>query len=319
MQVPVVGLILLVIVIVLIAQTIKIVPQQHAWVLERLGRYHATLTPGLTIVLPFIDRVAYKHVLKEIPLDVPSQVCITRDNTQLQVDGVLYFQVTDPMKASYGSSNFVFAITQLSQTTLRSVIGKLELDKTFEERDFINHSVVSALDEAASNWGVKVLRYEIKDLTPPKEILHAMQAQITAEREKRALIAASEGRKQEQINLAAGAREAAIQKSEGERQAAINQAQGQAAAILAVAEANAQAIQKIGNSIQAQGGMDAVNLKVAEQYVNAFANLAKQGNTLIVPGNMGDLSTMIASALTIVNRAGLREGQISGAGAPKGA
>ncbi|WP_322029853.1 stomatin-like protein [Paraburkholderia sp. J76] len=318
MQVPVVGLILLVIVIVLIAQTIKIVPQQHAWVLERLGRYHATLTPGLTIVLPFVDRVAYKHVLKEIPLDVPSQVCITRDNTQLQVDGVLYFQVTDPMKASYGSSNFVFAITQLSQTTLRSVIGKLELDKTFEERDFINHSVVSALDEAASNWGVKVLRYEIKDLTPPKEILHAMQAQITAEREKRALIAASEGRKQEQINLAAGAREAAIQKSEGERQAAINQAQGQAAAILAVAEANAQAIQKIGNSIQAQGGMDAVNLKVAEQYVNAFANLAKQGNTLIVPGNMGDMSTMIASALTIVNRAGLREGQISGTAATKG-
>jgi regulator of protease activity HflC (stomatin/prohibitin superfamily) len=313
MQVPVVGLILLVIVVVLIAQTIKIVPQQHAWVLERLGRYHATLTPGLTIVLPFVDRVAYKHVLKEIPLDVPSQVCITRDNTQLQVDGVLYFQVTDPMKASYGSSNFVFAITQLSQTTLRSVIGKLELDKTFEERDFINHSVVSALDEAASNWGVKVLRYEIKDLTPPKEILHAMQAQITAEREKRALIAASEGRKQEQINLAAGAREAAIQKSEGERQAAINQAQGQAAAILAVAEANAQAIQKIGASIQLQGGMDAVNLKVAEQYVNAFSSLAKQGNTLIVPGNMSDLSTMIASAMTIVNRAGIREGQISGA------
>ncbi|MEM5330346.1 stomatin-like protein [Paraburkholderia sp. JHI2823] len=319
MQVPVVGLILLVIVVVLIAQTIKIVPQQHAWVVERLGRYHATLTPGLTIVLPFVDRVAYKHVLKEIPLDVPSQVCITRDNTQLQVDGVLYFQVTDPMKASYGSSNFVFAITQLSQTTLRSVIGKLELDKTFEERDFINHSVVSALDEAASNWGVKVLRYEIKDLTPPKEILHAMQAQITAEREKRALIAASEGRKQEQINLASGAREAAIQKSEGERQAAINQAQGQAAAILAVAEANAQAIQKIGASIQEHGGIDAVNLKVAEQYVNAFANLAKQGNTLIVPGNMGDLSSMIASALTIVNRAGLREGQISGAGAAKGA
>ncbi|WP_028229268.1 SPFH domain-containing protein [Paraburkholderia ferrariae] len=313
MQVPVVGLILLVIVIVLIAQTIKIVPQQHAWVLERLGRYHATLTPGLSMVLPFVDRVAYKHVLKEIPLDVPSQVCITRDNTQLQVDGVLYFQVTDPMKASYGSSNYVFAITQLSQTTLRSVIGRLELDKTFEERDFINHSVVSALDEAASNWGVKVLRYEIKDLTPPKEILHAMQAQITAEREKRALIAASEGRKQEQINLAAGAREAAIQKSEGERQAAINQAQGQAAAILAVAEANAQAIQKIGSSIQTQGGMDAVNLKVAEQYVNAFSNLAKQGNTLIVPGDMGDLSTMIASALTIVNRSGMREQQVKGA------
>jgi regulator of protease activity HflC (stomatin/prohibitin superfamily) len=252
--------------------------------------------------VPFVDRIAYKHVLKEIPLDVPSQVCITRDNTQLQVDGVLYFQVTDPMKASYGSSNFVFAITQLSQTTLRSVIGKLELDKTFEERDFINHSIVSSLDEAASNWGVKVLRYEIKDLTPPKEILHAMQAQITAEREKRALIAASEGRKQEQINIASGGREASIQKSEGERQAAINQAQGQAAAILAVAEANSQAIQKIAAAIQSAGGMEAVNLKVAEQYVNAFANLAKQGTTLIVPGDLSNMSAMIASALTIVNK-----------------
>ncbi|MDQ7981459.1 stomatin-like protein [Paraburkholderia sp. SARCC-3016] len=302
MESTIFAVVLLIIVIVLIGRTIKIVPQQHAWIVERLGRYHATLTPGATLVLPFIDRIAYKHVLKEIPLDVPSQVCITRDNTQLQVDGVLYFQVTDPMKASYGSSNFVFAITQLSQTTLRSVIGKLELDKTFEERDFINHSIVSALDEAASNWGVKVLRYEIKDLTPPKEILHAMQQQITAEREKRALIAASEGRKQEQINIASGGREAAIQKSEGERQAAINQAQGQAAAILAVAEANAQAIQKIAAAIQSTGGMEAVNLKVAEQYVNAFANLAKQGNTLIVPGNLSEMSSMIASALTIVKQ-----------------
>ncbi|MEX3638777.1 SPFH domain-containing protein [Paraburkholderia sp. BR14320] len=302
MDSTIVGAVLLIVVIVLASQTIKIVPQQHAWVLERLGRYHATLTPGLSFAFPFVDRVAYKHVLKEIPLEVPSQVCITRDNTQLQVDGVLYFQVTDPMKASYGSSNFVFAITQLSQTTLRSVIGKLELDRTFEERDFINHSIVSALDEAASNWGVKVLRYEIKDLTPPKEILHAMQAQITAEREKRALIAASEGRKQEQINIASGGREAAIQTSEGERQAAINQAQGQAAAILAVAEANAQAIQKIAAAIQLNGGMDAVNLKVAEQYVNAFSNLAKQGTTLIVPGDMSNMSSMIASALTIVSK-----------------
>ncbi|WP_250499354.1 SPFH domain-containing protein [Caballeronia sp. GAWG1-5s-s] len=299
-----IAVVLLVIAIVIVVNTVKIVPQQHAWVLERLGRYHATLTPGLNIVLPFVDRIAYKHVLKEIPLDVPSQVCITRDNTQLQVDGVLYFQVTDPMKASYGSSNFVLAITQLSQTTLRSVIGKLELDKTFEEREYINHSIVNALDEAASNWGVKVLRYEIKDLTPPKEILHAMQAQITAEREKRALIAASEGRKQEQINLASGAREAAIQKSEGERQAAINQAQGEASAILAVAEANAQAIEKIGAAIQSAGGMDAVNLKVAEQYVGAFANIAKTGNTLIVPGNMSDMSSMIASALAIVKGEG---------------
>ena len=296
------AVVLLIIVMVVVARTVKIVPQQHAWVVERLGRYHATLTPGATLVLPFIDRIAYKHVLKEIPLDVPSQVCITRDNTQLQVDGVLYFQVTDPMKASYGSSNFVLAITQLSQTTLRSVIGKLELDKTFEERDFINHNIVSSLDLAASNWGVKVLRYEIKDLTPPKEILHAMQRQITAEREKRALIAASEGRKQEQINIASGSREAAIQQSEGERQASINQAQGQAAAILAVAEANAQAIQKIAAAIQSNGGMEAVNLKVAEQYVNAFGNVAKQGNTLIVPGNFADMSSMIASALAIVKR-----------------
>ncbi|WP_059412806.1 SPFH domain-containing protein [Cupriavidus basilensis] len=293
-------LLVLVAVIVLVAQSFKIVPQQHAWVLERLGKYRATLTPGLTVVLPFVDRVAYKHVLKEIPLDVPSQVCITRDNTQLQVDGVLYFQVTDPMKASYGSSNFVVAITQLSQTTLRSVIGKLELDKTFEERDYINHSVVNALDEAAASWGVKVLRYEIKDLTPPKEILHAMQAQITAEREKRALIAASEGKRQEQINLATGAREAAIQKSEGDRQAAINRAQGEASAILAVAEANAQAIEKIGRAIRTDGGMEAVNLKVAEEYVGAFGNLAKQGNTLIVPGNLGDMSSMVAAALQIV-------------------
>lgn len=302
MDMTIVGVVMLIVVIAIVAQAIKIVPQQHAWVVERFGRYHATLVPGLNIVLPFVDRVAYRHVLKEIPLDVPGQICITRDNTQLQVDGVLYFQVTDAMKASYGSSNYVQAITQLSQTTLRSVIGKLELDKTFEERDLINHSVVSALDSASSNWGVKVLRYEIKDLTPPKEILHAMQAQITAEREKRALIAASEGRKQEQINIAAGGREAAIQKSEGEKQAAINQAQGQAAAILAVAEANAQAIQKIAQAIQSTGGMDAVNLKVAEQYVNAFGNLAKAGNTLIVPGNLSDLGSMVASALAIVNR-----------------
>ncbi|VVE50573.1 stomatin 2 [Pandoraea horticolens] len=295
-----VAFIVFIIAVVIAARSIKIVPQQHAWVIERLGKYHATLTPGLSIVVPFVDRVAYKHLLKEVPLDVPSQVCITNDNTQLQVDGILYFQVTDAMKASYGSSNYIVAITQLAQTTLRSVIGRLELDKTFEERAFINHTVVNALDEAASNWGVKVLRYEIKDLTPPKEILHAMQAQITAEREKRALIAASEGKRQEQINLATGAREAAIQKSEGERQAAINRAQGEASAILAVAEANAEAIQKIGTAIQTQGGMEAVNLKVAEQYVNAFGNLAKTNNTLIVPGNLTDLSGMIASALKIV-------------------
>lgn len=199
-----------IIAVIFIVRSIKVVPQQHAWVKERLGKYAGTLTPGLNFLIPFVDRIAYKHSLKEIPLDVPSQVCITRDNTQLTVDGILYFQVTDPMRASYGSSNYIMAVTQLAQTSLRSVIGKLELDKTFEERDMINAQVVNAIDEAALNWGVKVLRYEIKDLTPPAEILRAMQAQITAEREKRALIAASEGRRQEQINIATGEREAFI-------------------------------------------------------------------------------------------------------------
>jgi len=251
-------------------------------------------------VIPFVDRVAYKHILKEIPLDVPPQVCITRDNTQLQVDGILYFQVTDPMRASYGSSNYVAAITQLAQTTLRSVIGRMELDKTFEERDHINTAIVNAIDESAANWGVKVLRYEIKDLTPPKEILHAMQAQITAEREKRALIAASEGRKQEQINIATGEREAAIARSEGEKQASINRAEGEAAAIVAIANATAEALRQTGAAIREPGGQDAVSLKVAEQYVDAFAKLAKTGNSLIVPGDLGNMSSMIASALQVV-------------------
>ena len=295
-----VALVLFVIFVVFVIKTIVVVPQQHAIIVERLGKYHATLAPGLNIVIPFIDRVAYRHVLKEIPLDVPPQVCITRDNTQLQVDGILYFQVTDPMRASYGSSNFILAITQLAQTTLRSVIGKLELDKTFEEREFINHAVVNAIDESAGNWGVKVLRYEIKDLTPPKEILHAMQQQITAEREKRALIAASEGRKQEQINIATGQREAAIQRSEGEKQAAINNAQGEAAAVLAIAEATAQAIRQVAAAIREPGGNDAVNLKVAERYVDAFGNLAKTNNSLIIPANLSDVGGLIASAMTIV-------------------
>ncbi|MCE1160048.1 MAG: SPFH/Band 7/PHB domain protein [Burkholderiales bacterium] len=293
-------LVILAIAVMFVLQAVKVVPQQSAWVLERFGKYNRTLLPGLNIIIPFIDRVAYRHSLKEIPMDVPSQVCITRDNTQLQVDGVIYFQVTDPMKASYGSSNFVFAITQLAQTSLRSVIGKLELDKTFEERDLINTQVVNALDEAASNWGVKVLRYEIKDLVPPAEILRSMQAQITAEREKRALIAASEGRKQEQINIAAGEREASIQRSEGEKQAAINRAEGEAAAILAIAQANSQALRQIGEASETAGGMNAVNLKVAEQYVAAFQNMAKTSNTLIVPANMGDLSTLITGAMKMM-------------------
>ena len=286
--------------IIFVVKAVKVVPQQYALVIERLGKFHAVLAPGLNIVVPFIDRVAYTHMLKEVPLDVPSQICITKDNTQLQVDGILYYQVTEPKLASYGTSNPVMAITQLAQTTLRSVIGKMELDKTFEEREHINSAVVAALDEAASSWGVKVLRYEIKDLTPPKEILHAMQAQITAEREKRALIAASEGRKQEQINIATGEREAFIQRSEGEKQAAINNAQGEAEAIKAVAIANAEAIRKIAEAIEAPGGMNAVNLKVAEKYVEAFAGVAKQGNTLILPGNMAEMGTMVAAAMSIV-------------------
>jgi len=295
-----ISLFILVAAIIFIVKALKVVPQQNSWVIERLGRFHAALTPGLNIVIPFVDRVAYKHMLKEVPLDVPSQVCITRDNTQLTVDGILYFQVTDPRLASYGTSNYIVAITQLAQTTLRSVIGKMELDKTFEERDDINRAVVAALDEAATSWGVKVLRYEIKDLTPPKEILHAMQAQITAEREKRALIAASEGRKQEQINIATGEREAFIQRSEGEKQAAINTAQGEAEAIKAVASATAQAIQQVALAIQSPGGMDAVNLKVAEKYVEAFGNVAKEGNTLILPGNLADMGAMVATAMSIV-------------------
>ena len=295
-------LVLAILAIVFAFQAIKVVPQQSAWIVERLGKFHAVLSPGLNVVIPFIDRVAYKHSLKEIPLDTPSQVCITKDNTQLSVDGVLFFQVTDPMRASYGTSNYVIAITQLAQTTLRSVIGKMELDKTFEERDLINRSVVSAIDEAALNWGVKVLRYEIKDLTPPAVILQAMQQQITAEREKRAVVAASEGRKQEQINLATGAREAAIAESEGEKQAAINKAEGEAAATLAIAKATAEALRQIAEATRAPGGMDAVNLKVAEQYVQAFAQLAKEGNTILLPSNMNDMGSMIASAMSIMRK-----------------
>jgi len=297
----IVALAILLVAIIYIVLAVKVVPQQNAWVKERLGKYAATLTPGLNFIIPFIDRVAYRHSLKEIPLDVPSQVCITRDNTQLQVDGILYFQVTDPMRASYGSSNYIMAVTQLAQTSLRSVIGKLELDKTFEERDMINAQIVSAIDEAALNWGVKVLRYEIKDLTPPAEILRAMQAQITAEREKRALIAASEGRRQEQINIATGEREAFIARSEGEKQAVINKAQGEAESIKAVAEATAQAIERVASAIRQPGGEQAVQLKVAENAVNAYSKVAADATTtLIVPGNMTEVSALIASAMNMV-------------------
>jgi len=296
-----IALVILIIAVVFIVRAVKVVPQQNAWVVERLGKYHATLSPGLNFLIPVVDRLAYKHSLKEIPLDVPSQVCITRDNTQLQVDGILYFQVTDPMRASYGASNYVVAITQLAQTTLRSVIGKLELDKTFEERDMINAKVVEAIDEAALNWGVKVLRYEIKDLTPPAEILRSMQAQITAEREKRAVIATSEGKRQEEINLAEGQKQAAIAKSEGEKQAAINTAQGQAAAITEVANATSVAIARIGTAIRQPGGEQAVQLKVAEKAVEAYSQLAQQARTtLVVPSNMTEVSALISSAMKMV-------------------
>ena len=295
------GIILFIVAALFVYQSVKVVPQQHAWVVERLGKYHQTLTPGLSFLIPFVDKVAYKHILKEIPLDIASQVCITKDNTQLQVDGILYFQVTDAMRASYGSSNYIIAISQLAQTSLRSVIGKLELDKTFEERDIINAQVVQAIDEAALNWGVKVLRYEIKDLTPPKEILHAMQQQITAEREKRALIAASEGRRQEQINIATGEREAFIARSEGEKQAVINKAAGEAASITAVAEATAGAIERIAGAIRMPGGEQAVQLKVAERAVDAYSRVASDATTtLIVPGNMTEVSALIASAMKLV-------------------
>ena len=303
-----VAVVIAVVAAIFIVQTFKIVPQQNAWVVERLGKYDRTLKPGLEFVTPFLERVAYKHSLKEVPLDVPSQVCITRDNTQLQVDGIIYFQITDPMRASYGSSDYISAITQLAQTTLRSVIGKMELDRTFEERDHINLSIVAALDEAAQNWGVKVLRYEIKDLTPPAAILHAMQQQITAEREKRALIAASEGRKQEQINIATGEREAFIARSEGQRQAEINQAQGEAAAIVAVAEATAEGIRKVAEAIRQPGGEQAVQLKVAQQAVDAFAQLAQKNNTMIVPSSLAEVSGLIASAMALSRSSAVRPG-----------
>lgn len=298
-------------IVAFICLAFKVVPQQEVYIVERLGRYHATLVAGLNFIIPIIDRVAYKHTLKEIPLDVPSQVCITRDNTQLTVDGIIYFQVTDPKLASYGSSNFVVAITQLAQTTLRSVIGRMELDKTFEERDDINHTVVASLDEAAVSWGVKVLRYEIKDLVPPQEILRSMQAQITAEREKRARIAQSEGIKQEQINLAAGQREAEIQKSQGEAQASINESQGakvaqinraegEAEALRLVAQATAEAIRQVAAAVKEPGGTEAVNLKVAEQYVDAFAKLAKTNNTLIMPANVADIGSLVSAGMSII-------------------
>jgi regulator of protease activity HflC (stomatin/prohibitin superfamily) len=289
--------------IAIVVEGVRIVPQQQAWVIEHLGKYDRTLEPGLNFINPFLSRVAYKHSLKEVPLDVPEQVCITKDNTQLSVDGILYFQVIDPRLASYGSSNYMQAITQLAQTALRSAIGKMELDKTFESRDEINHAVVQVLDEAGRTWGIKVLRYEIKSLTPPESILRAMQAQITAEREKRAVIAKSEGQRQQEINLADGEKQAKVLSSEGDKQAAINKAQGEAAAIQLVAEATANGVRAVASAIGEPGGLSAANLKVAQQYIDAFANLAKQSNTLIVPSTVSDVAGLVASAMTVLDRA----------------
>ena len=288
--------------VVFVLEGIQVVPQQNAWVVERLGKFNAILEPGLTFIVPFFDRVAYRHSLKEVPLDVPEQVCITKDNTQLSVDGIIYFQVTDPRLASYGTSNYVFAITQLAQTTLRSEVGKMELVKTFESRDEMNKQVVSVLDEAGRTWGVKVLRYEIKNLTPPEAILRSMQAQITAEREKRALIAKSEGQRQQEINLADGEKQAKILSSEGDKTAQINKAQGEAGAIKMIAEAQAEAVRVVGQAIGTAEGLSAANLKVAELYVGAFRELAKANNTLIIPSNLSDAASFVASAMTVLDR-----------------
>ncbi len=288
--------------IVFVIEGVRVVPQQNAWVVERLGKFNASLEPGLNVIIPFVDRVAYKHSLKEVPLDVSEQVCITRDNTQLSVDGIIYFQVTDPRLASYGSSNYIAAITQLAQTALRSEIGKMELDKTFESRDEMNRQVVSVLDEAGRSWGVKVLRYEIRNITPPEAILRSMQQQITAEREKRALIAKSEGEKQQEINVAEGEKQAAVLKSEGDKTARINRAQGEATALRLVAEATAAAVESVAGAIGKDGGEQAANLKVAEQYINAFALLARTNNTMIIPTTVADIAGVVATAMTVLDK-----------------
>ena len=289
-------------VVVFVIEGVRVVPQQSAWVVERLGKFHQVLEPGLNVIIPFIDRVAYRHSLKEVPLDVAEQVCITKDNTQLVVDGLIYFQVTDPRLASYGTSDYVTAIVQLAQTTLRSEVGKMELDQSLQSRDVINRQIVAVLDEAGRSWGVKVLRYEVKNLTPPEVILRAMQAQITAEREKRALIAKSEGEKQQEINLAEGEKQAAILTSEGQKQSAINKAQGEATALRVVADATAAAVNVVAEAIGKEGGLQAANLKVAELYIGALGNLAKTNNTMIVPTNLSDVASVVASAMTVLDR-----------------
>jgi regulator of protease activity HflC (stomatin/prohibitin superfamily) len=296
------GIAIVAFIIAFVIEGLRVVPQQSAWVVERLGKFHEVLQPGLNVIIPFFDRVAYRHSLKEVPFDVPEQTCITKDNTQLAVDGIVYYQVTDARLASYGTSDYLLAITQLAQTTLRSEVGKMELDKTFESRDELNRQVVSVLDQAGRPWGVKVLRYEVKNLTPPEAILRSMQQQITAEREKRALIAKSEGERQQQINVADGEKQAAVLNSEGQKTAAINKAQGEATALRLVAEATAAAVRAVGEAISAPGGQTAANLKVAELYVQQFGHLAKTNNTMIVPSNLSDVASVVASAMTVLER-----------------
>jgi regulator of protease activity HflC (stomatin/prohibitin superfamily) len=293
-------IIVAVFVFVAIAKTMQIVPQRHAYIVERLGKYSKTLEAGLHILVPFIDRVAYKHSLKEQAVDVPPQTCITRDNISVEVDGILYMQVIDPKNASYGINNYRFASTQLAQTTMRSVIGKLELDRTFKERETINGAIVEAVDAASDPWGVKVTRYEVKNITPPQSIKDAMEKQMRAEREKRAVIAESEGGRQAKINQADGEKQAAIARSEGEKMKRINEAEGRAAEIRAIAMATAEGITSIAKSIQDEGGTDAVNLRIAEQYIAEFGKLAKEGNTMIIPSNLSDVAGFVATAKEVI-------------------
>jgi regulator of protease activity HflC (stomatin/prohibitin superfamily) len=289
-------------VLILIAKTAVVVPQQSAYVVERLGRYSNTLDAGFHILIPFLDVIRYKHSLKETALDIPAQICITRDNVQVQVDGVLYLKVLNPERASYGISDYVFAITQLAQTTLRSEVGRIDLDRTFEERTNINTAVVTELDKATEPWGVKVLRYEIKNITPPADVLAAMEKQMRAEREKRAVILTSEGARDAAINTAEGDKQQVIKASEARKQQQINEAEGQAAAILAVASATAEGIRRVAETIRLDGGIEAVQLRVAEQYVAQFGHLAKETTTLVLPANTADVAGMIAMAMQVINQ-----------------
>ena len=273
-----------------------VVPQQSAFVVERLGRFSNSLNAGFHILIPFIDRITYRHSLKEHASDIPEQVCITRDNVQVSIDGVIYIQVLDPKLASYGIGNFLFAITQLAQTTLRSEIGKIDLDRTFEERTTINSAVVQEVDKASNAWGVKVLRYEIKNITPPADVLQAMEKQMRAEREKRAVVLSSEGERDAKINAADGDKQQVIKDSEAVRQKRINEAEGEAEAILAVARATAEGLREIGAALETESGREAMQLRIAEQYIEEFGNLAKAGNTFVVPASLGDISSMIALA-----------------------